>query len=144
MRYEVILAAKPMIGNREDIIALPYIPQTEQVVYLDTAQGLGQEIWYGYLHLREIQEAERQAGKGRDENDPYLVRIPESGDDADEPKKFAEAVNIMCRFIAGDERDNCNVVRRVRPLGKGADVKLASNPLFLLPQDTGRELSKLT
>ena len=107
MKYRVVLAARAIC--RPDIMAtMPDIPGTEQTMSLDTSSGLGKQIWHGYLGMRQ-----EQKDRVMDDGDWMKIRQPESADPAREIHKFCEAVNIFMRFLAGESRDNCLVVRHI-------------------------------
>lgn len=111
MRYSVTLAGRPILGNSRTIDpgTLPFIPETEQEVTLDTDSGAGQVIWDGYLQMREAQKKQPLP-----DDDWMKVRVPEDADPKNEIHKFREAINIFLRFLAGESRDNCNAVKDIR------------------------------
>lgn len=107
MRYKVVLAGRAIC--RPDMMRMiDFIPGTEQTVEFDTASGAGQEIWWGYLQLRQDQK-----GKVLDDDDWRKVRVPEDSDPKNEIHKFREAVDLFFRFLAGEGRDNCNQVKSI-------------------------------
>jgi hypothetical protein len=107
MKYKVTLASFA-ICNPAIARTLPAIPGTNYQVFLDTASGLGRDIWFGYLQMRQDQK-----GKKLDEDDPYRIRVPEDGKPENEIHKFREAIDLFMRFLAGDGRDNCPAVEAI-------------------------------
>ena len=107
MKYSITLAAVVMC--RPDVARqLGFIPATDKEIVLDTQDGLGREIWFGYLSERQKQQQEPLS------EDSWLkIRVPEDGDPLNEIHKFAEAVNLFFRFMADGIRDNCLAVRRI-------------------------------
>ncbi|MEK7641495.1 MAG: hypothetical protein AAB365_00710 [Patescibacteria group bacterium] len=107
MKYRITLAAVVMC--RPDVARqLGFIPATDKEIVLDTQDGLGREIWFGYLSERQKQQQEPLS------EDSWLkIRVPEDGDPLNEIHKFAEAVNLFFRFMADGIRDNCLAVRRI-------------------------------
>jgi hypothetical protein len=115
MKYKVTLAGRVIC--RPDVMrTLPFIPGTEQVVFLDTDSGAGQTIWHGYLHMREEQKKTSLS-----DNDWRKIRVPEDGKPENEIYKFREAIDIFTRFLAGNGRDNCNAVKEIEVCLEGQD-----------------------
>lgn len=108
MKYVVTLAGRAIC--RPDVMrTLPFIPGTEQQVVLDTDSGPGREIWQGYLQMREQQKINPPS-----DDDWVKIRVPADADPANEIHKFREAIDIFCRFTAGEGRDNCNAVKEIK------------------------------
>lgn len=107
MKYNVTLAGRVIC--RSDVMrTLPFIPGTEQRVVLDTSSGPGLEIWRGYLQMRQNQKSNPLP------DDSWMkIRIPEDANPENEIHKFREAIDIFCRFLAGEGRDNCNAVKEI-------------------------------
>ncbi|TAK57086.1 hypothetical protein EPO17_02900 [Patescibacteria group bacterium] len=110
MTYRVVLAGRPIC--RPDIMrSLDFIPGTEQEMVLGTDSGLGRMIWHGYLDMRQAQKSQKIA-----EDDWRKIRVPEDAKPENEIHKFREAIDLFCRFQAGEGRDNCNAVKDISPL----------------------------
>lgn len=115
MKYRVTLDGYVIGGPALDRLNLPPIPGTTQVVELDPDDGPGQVIWHGYLQMRTWQEKEQ-----RDPDDWATVKLKS---DAPEIDKFREAINIFCRFLAGEGRDNGNQVTKIEPINPGEPTR---------------------
>ena len=103
MNYQVILDSYAIGNERLAALNLPPIPGTTLVMELDTESGLGKEIWWGYLQMRERQKKEPAQF-------PYRVTLAETAPEID---KFREAINIFFRFLAGEGRDNGQQVTKI-------------------------------
>lgn len=107
MKYKVTLAGYVICHIHPDEIGP--IPNTDQEIILDINKEMGREIWWGYLMMREnqkktgIKAGYQFAGIELSENDPEI-------------DKFREAINLFCRFMAGEGRDNCNRVRKIEKI----------------------------
>ena len=106
MKYQVILDSYPIGNERLAELCLPPIPGTTRVITLDTANGLGKEIWYGYLSMREDQKKTPSVY-------PYKINQPETAPEID---KFREGINMFFRFMAGEGRDNAQQVTQIEVL----------------------------
>lgn len=111
MRYKVLIEGYPMLGLAADKMHLPAIPGTAQELILDTQEGLGKTIGEGYLRMQGIQG-------GTAVND--------------ERRKFREAINAFCRFLAGEGRDNCNQVTSIDEADKDSPLLNETSTAFLL------------
>jgi len=102
MPYKVTLDNYPITTLDRPV---PPIPGTTRVLVLSLSEGLGKDIWYGYLELRTDQRRQSLA-----DNDPFRVKLTEQDTEID---KFREAVNLFHLFSALDSRDNCQQVTRI-------------------------------
>ena len=107
MRYNVILASRA-ICRKDMMKGLSFIPNTEKEIIMDTESGIGQEIWFGYLQMREAQKAHQLP-----DDCWHKVHVPEDSNPENEIHKFREAINIFFRFSAGEGRDNCLAVKEI-------------------------------
>ncbi|HEY4511661.1 MAG TPA: hypothetical protein VJH55_02360 [Candidatus Paceibacterota bacterium] len=108
MKYNVTLASRVICNDAE---SLPFIPGTDKKVELDTDSGAGQEIWWGYLRMREKQKTQNLK-----DGDWQKIKVPADNDPRNEVNKFREAINIFMRFMTGEGRDNCLAVKDIRPV----------------------------
>lgn len=104
MKYDVTLASYVICGSHP--ATLGPIPGTFQKVVLDTESGAGKEIWHGYLQMRE-----QQKKTGVKVGWPFAGI--EQTEKVTEIRKFAEAINLFFRFMAGEGRDNCHRVHTI-------------------------------
>ena len=105
MRYEVTIDGYVLGGPALEALRLGPIPGTTQKLILDTRNGAGQVIWDGYQEMLRAQSDQPTQSK-----DWTTIKTKP---DAPEIDRFQEAINIFCRFLAGESRDNCNRVTRM-------------------------------
>ena len=108
MRYKIVMAAVPILGSWEDQRTMSTIPGTEKDLLMDTASGIGKEIWFGYLSMRKEQKVNPP-----DNNSWWKIRVKEDNEPKNEIHKVREAVNLFFRFMAGEGRDNCLCVKEI-------------------------------
>jgi hypothetical protein len=102
MKYNVVLAAQAIRCPEAG-----FVPGTERDMTLDTKSGLGKNIWWGYLEMREEQKKTPVP-----DDSPSKVHLP---DTESEQNKFREAINLFFRYLAGEGSDNCLVVKSIEP-----------------------------
>lgn len=91
MRFKVLIEGYPNLGPAAEAVRIPAIPGTAQELLLDTRHGIGQTILSGFCEMRGI----------------------EAVDEESESSILREAVDVFCRFLAGEGSDNCNQVTRI-------------------------------
>ena len=105
MLYKVTLDAYPTGNSRLKELNLPPIPGTTRTLVFDTRYELGKIIWDGYQEMQRDQLSEQ----------PYHTSNQSTADDT-EIKRFRSAINVFLRFLAGEDRDNCNQVTHIEPI----------------------------
>lgn len=104
MKYLVTLASYPI--GIDPALTGP-IPSTLRDIAFDTDAEPGNLIWAGYLKMVEQQDA-----AGKKVGWPPYTTINQPSD-APELVRFTEAINLFCRFMAGEGRDTCDRVHAI-------------------------------
>jgi hypothetical protein len=110
MKCKVVLAARPILSDEELLAQVGFIPGTDWVLELDTTNGMGADIWNGYLEMRESQKTSPPPT-------PWAkIKVADDNNPEHEINRFEEAINIVMRFCAGEGRDNCLAVKSITRL----------------------------